>query len=171
MGHDLILVKHEPRFSREDRKRNQRFQRNLLELIDSAHKAPADATENEQNGVTANERLPQLEKETIPEASHDQPGDQATRIINISSGDMDRVEETPPAEESIQKPPEVAKQKRLQLRKFKVYFLQEEWQLIEKISAARGQRPDDLVRFATLKFFADLGIVDDARKQMILLFS
>jgi hypothetical protein len=49
-----------------------------------------------------------------------------------------------------QKPPKVPKQRREQLKQFKVHFSKEDLQILAKISAARGQKPDDFVRFAKL---------------------
>jgi hypothetical protein len=57
------------------------------------------------------------------------------------------------------------------LEKVKVYFSAEDLQLLENVSAARGQRPDDFVRLATLKMFAELGVVDGERKRLLLLFT
>jgi hypothetical protein len=63
------------------------------------------------------------------------------------------------------------KRPREKLMRFKAYFSQEDLQILEKVAAARGQQPSDFVRFATLKLFAELGVVGEERKRLLLAFS
>jgi hypothetical protein len=57
----MIQTKHAPRISKEDRRRNQRFQHNLLGLVDSARMPPADVTEELQE-----ERVPPDAQRRLP---------------------------------------------------------------------------------------------------------
>jgi galactokinase len=79
----------------------------------------------------------------------------AEKVASVTPPDQ-VVGRQPPSTRSLstgkptQKPPEVPKQRREQLRRFKVHFSKEDLRILEKISAARGQKPDDFVRFARL---------------------
>ncbi len=56
-------------------------------------------------------------------------------------------------------------------QQFKVYFTEEDLRILEKVSADRGQSPDDFVTYATLKLLAELGVVGEERKRLLLLFA
>jgi hypothetical protein len=79
----------------------------------------------------------------------------AEKVASVAPPDQ-VVGHQPPSTRSLstgkptQKPPEIPKQRREQLRRFKVHFSKEDLRILEKISAARGQKPDDFVRFAIL---------------------
>lgn len=71
----------------------------------------------------------------------------------------------------VVEPPLVPGTRKEKLERFKVWFSSEDLQILEKVSAARGQQPADFVRFATLKLFAELGVVDGERRRLLLLFT
>jgi hypothetical protein len=71
----------------------------------------------------------------------------------------------------IQKPPHVPSRQKGRLEKLKVYFTAEDLQLLENVSAARGQRPSDFVRSAVLKHLAELGVFSGKRRELLLLFT
>jgi hypothetical protein len=110
----------------------------------------------------------ELQEEEVAPAQHDTrevpkvlPGECQESISGSSAGTARRPS----------KLPEVPSRQKERLEKLKVYFTAEDLQLLENVSAARGQRPDDFVRLATLKMFAELGVVDGERKRLLLLFT
>jgi hypothetical protein len=54
------------------------------------------------------------------------------------------------------------------LEKLCVYFSRDDLEVIAKVSSARGQRSEDLVRHATLKLLAELGVLGEERKRFLV---
>jgi hypothetical protein len=49
-----------------------------------------------------------------------------------------------------------------------VWFTEDDAALIRNISAARGQKPEDLIQLATLKLLAEPGAVSEERKRLLI---
>ena len=62
----------------------------------------------------------------------------------------------------------VERRPRERLTKMNVWFTQDDITLIKKISALRGQKPEGLIQLATLKLLAELGVVGEERKRLLI---
>lgn len=169
-GADLVQI-HRTRISDVERRRNQRFQRNLFSLMKDwkyEQETPTSTIGNERldpdsQGETSKPMRITPVTERVQAAATSR-SEIAKHHIDLIQGRI--IEREKQRKRRARMP--LVKASRKNYLKLKVYFTPEDTKLLEVISKARGEKPQDFVQTATLKMFAELGIVDEERKRFLI---